>query len=210
MNKDPSDFMIEEYVQSNLGFFHLLDKINDWFKTFIALYGIPFTVLAAVVGIGDGIDSINLLELPAIVAFLLAVIAFLGFFVAMMIVSMRMEMILYKRTVNDVRRFFGEIETGISGIPSIAPYLVLPTSDRKPPFYEPYRDTFWQVLFIGFMGSFTLYVSMANLLSLDLVALSILALAYWGLHWFAYWTSARRRESTWRSLHPEDLQTANY
>jgi hypothetical protein len=94
MSKDPSDFMLEEYVQTNLGFFHLLDKINDWFKTFIALYGIPFTVLAAVVGIGDGISSVEIFGLPAIVAFLLAVIAFLGFFVAMMIISMRMEMIL--------------------------------------------------------------------------------------------------------------------
>jgi hypothetical protein len=98
----------------------------------------------------------------------------------------------------------------LSGISSIAPYLVLPTSDRKPPFYEPFRDTFWQVLFIGFMGGFTLYVSFANLLSLSPLALGILAVLYWGLHWFAYWASARRRESNWQSLHPNDLQTANF
>jgi hypothetical protein len=210
MNKDPSDFMIQEYEQTNLGFFHLLDKVNDWFKTFVALYGIPFTVLAAVIGVGDGISRLDLFEMPAIVAFLLAVIALLGFFVAMMIVSMRMEMILYKRTVNDVRRFFGEIETGYSAISSIAPYLVLPTSDRKPPFYEPYRDIFWQILFIGFMDSFTLYISMANLLSLNLVVLTMIALLYWGLHWLGYWATARRRDMKWQTLHPTDLQTANY
>ena len=73
-----------------------------------------------------------------------------------MIVSIRMEMILHKLTVNDARRLFGEIDTGYSGISSIAAHLVLPTSDRTPPFYEPYRDTFWQVPFIGFMGGFTL------------------------------------------------------
>ena len=102
-----------------------------------------------------------------------------------MIVSMRMEMILHKLAVNDLRRFFGEIDTGYGGISSIATYLVLPTSDRTPPFCEPYRDTFWQVLFIGFMGSFTLYISMDNLLNLDLVLLAIPALVYWRLHWYA-------------------------
>src|SRR3990172_8483593 len=126
MNQDPSAFMLEEYTQTNLGFFHLQDKINDWFKTFIALYGVPFTVLAAVIGIGDGIEGMNLFELPGIVVFLLAVIAFLGFFVAMMIVNLRMEMILHKRAVNDVRRYFAQIDTGD---PRIADFLVLPTSD---------------------------------------------------------------------------------
>src|SRR4030065_1958830 len=112
MNKDPSDFMLEEYSQTNLGFFRLQGKINDWFKTFIALYGIPFTVLAAVIGLGDVINSLDLFDLPGIVAFLLAVIALLGCFVAMMIVSMRMEMILYKRAVNAVPRYFAEVGKG--------------------------------------------------------------------------------------------------
>ena len=210
MNKDPSDFMLEEYSQTNLGFFHLQDKINDWFRTFIALYGIPFTVLAAVIGIGDAIDSLDLFDLPGIVAILLAVIALLGVFVAMMIVSMRMEMILYKRAVNDVRRYFAEIDTGNSGISGISDFLILPTSDLYPPFYEPWRDTFWQVLFIGFLDSLTLYIAIANLVGLDLVVLTIPAALYWALHWIAYWATARRRESQWHALHPANLQSANY
>ena len=210
MNKGPSDFMLEEYTQTNLGFFHLQTKINDWFKTFIALYGIPFTVLAAVIGLGDPIDSLDPFDLPGIVAFLLAVIALLGCFVAMMIVSMRMEMILYKRTVNVVRRYFAEIEKGNSGNLGIASFLILPTSDLFPPFYEPWRDTFWQVLFIGFQGSLTLYIAIANLVSLDLVVLTIPAALYWALHWFGYWVTARRRESQWHTLHPANLQSANY
>jgi len=210
MNKDPSAFMLEEYTQTNLGFFHLQDKINDWLKTFIALYGIPFTVLAAVIGIGDAIDSLDLFALPGIVAFLLAVIALLGLFVAMMIVSMRMEMILYKRAVNDVRRYFAEIGKGDSGILGIADFLILPTSDLYPPFYEPWRDTFWQVLFIGFLDSLTLYIAIANLVSLDLVVLTIPAALYWAFHWFAYWATARRRESQWHPLHPANLQSSNY
>jgi len=207
MNKDPSDFMLEEYSQTNLGFFHLQDKINDWFKTFIALYGIPFTVLAAVIGLGDAIDSLDPFDLPGIVAFLLAVIALLGLFVAMMIVSMRMEMVLYKRAVNDVRRYFADIDRGKT---AISGFLILPTSDLYPPFYEPLRDTFWQVLFIGFLDSLTIYIALTNLVSLHLVVLTIPAAFYWALHWFAYWATARRRESQWNALHPANLQSVNY
>ena len=58
-----------------------------------------------------------------------------------MIVSMCVKMIVHKPTVDDLRRFFGGIDTGHSGISSIAAHLVLPTSDRTPPFYEPHRDT---------------------------------------------------------------------
>jgi hypothetical protein len=210
MNTDPSDFMLVEYSQTDTGFFNLQDKINDWFKTFIALYGIPFTVLAAVIGIGDVAESLDLFTLPAIVALLFAIIALLGFFVAMTIVSMRMEMILYKRAINVIRRYFAEIDLGNNAAPGISNYLVLSTSDRTPPFYEPWRDIFWQVLFIGFLDSFTLYISITNLVRLDLVVLAIPALIYWGLHWFAYWRAARSREVNWKELHPVDLQTANY
>jgi hypothetical protein len=210
LNKDPSAFMLEEYVQTNLGFFHLQDKINDWFKTFIALYGIPFTVLAAVIGLGQSTDILDLFALPGIVAFLLAVIALLGLFVAMTIVSMRMEMILYERAVNDVRRYFAEIGKRKRGSLGISDFLILPTSDLFPPFYEPWRDTFWQVLFIGFLDSLTLYVAIANLVSLDPLVLPIPAALYWALHWFGYWATARARESQWHALHPKNLQTANY
>jgi len=206
-SKDASDYMLEEYVQTNLHFFHLQNKLNDWFKTFIALYGVPFTVLAAATGLGDGIAGLDLFGLPGIVVFLLLIIAFLGFFVALTIISIRMEMILHKRAVNDVRRYFAQVDTGK---PNIAGFLILPTSDRSPPFYERWRDTFWQILLIGLLDSFTLYVSMANLIQASLLVPAMVALAFWGLHWFAYRATARRRERTWQSLHPVDLQTANY
>ncbi len=206
-SKDPSDYMLEEYVQTNLHFFHLQNKLNDWFRTFIALYGVPFTVLAAVTGIGDGMEGLDLFGLPGIVVFLLAIIAFLGFFVALMIINIRMEMILHKRAVNDVRRYFAQIDTAN---PSIAGFLILPTSDRSPPFYERWRDTFWQVLLIGLLDGFTLYVSLANLIQSSFAWLAMIAMAFWVLHWFAYWATARRRETSWKSLHPMDLQTSNY
>lgn len=207
MTKDPSDFMVEEYSQTNLHFFHLQDKIHEWFKIFIALYSVPFTVLAAVVGLGDMLEGIGLFSLPGVVAFLMLVIALLGFFVAMMIVSMRMEMILHKRAINDVRRYFAQLDQAESGISN---FLVLPTSDRSPPFYELWRQSFWQILFIGFLDSFTLYFSIANLIGLRSWVLGVFSLGYWLLHWLAYWATAVRRERRFHSLHPEDLRPANY
>jgi hypothetical protein len=63
---------------------------------------------------------------------------------------------------------------------------------------------------MGFLDSLTLYVAIANLVSPDLVVLTIPAALYWALHWFAYWATARRRESQWHALHPANLQSANY
>lgn len=212
MNKDSSDFMLQEYSQIASAFFHLQDKINEWFKTYIALYGVPFTVLAAVIAIGGPLDSTNLFGLPDIVAFLLLVIALLGLFIAMMMVSIRMEMILYARTINNVRRYFAanDADDRKNGNSAISEFLVLPTSDGKPPFYEPWRSVFWQVLFIGFLDSLTIYISSANLLSPYLCELLVAALLYWFVHWLAYWMVARRREMRWKELHSEDLNLANY
>ncbi len=42
MNKDASDFMLEEYTQIASAYFGLRDQINEWFKSYITLIGLPY------------------------------------------------------------------------------------------------------------------------------------------------------------------------
>jgi hypothetical protein len=199
MNRDSTDFMITEYDKIASAYFGLRDQVNEWFKAYLTLVGLPLTVLAAVTKIGEGGISTSLTSLPDVVAALLILVSFLGFFVTLSIIAMRMEMILYARTINGVRRYFGELDA------ELPRYFILPTSDSLPPFYEAWRAMFWQVILIGFMDGIISIVGIQSLLKWGW-ALSILAgLAFILLHFIVYRFSARRNEKGWRTRFPKGL-----
>ena len=191
MNPDSKDFMTTEYDKISSAYFGLRDQVNEWFKAYLTLVGFPLTVLAAVLNIGEGILPVTLSSLPDFVSGLLILVSFLGFFVTLSIISMRMEMILYARSINRVRGFFADADT------KLLPFLVLPTSDDKPPFYETWRAMFWQVLMIGFMDGIILIIGVLNLFSLKAWISTIIGVAFVAMHWFVYRWMASRREKEW-------------
>jgi hypothetical protein len=206
MNKDASDFMMQEYAQIASAYFGLRDQINEWFKAYLALVGLPLTVLAAALKLGEDQKSISLWQLPDVVSGLLVAVAFLGFFLAMSIISMRLEMILYARTINGIRRYFAEADSQAGAHqPLLLPFLILPTTDSMPPFYESWRAMFWQVLLVGVLDGLILAVATQSLFALGLVLSVIVFLAYAALHWalYAYW--AWRREKGWILHFPKGL-----
>jgi len=64
MIKDASDFMIQEYDRISTAYFGLRDQVNEWFKIYVTLIGLPLTVLAAITKIGAGSANIDLTNLP--------------------------------------------------------------------------------------------------------------------------------------------------
>ena len=110
MNKDASEFMLEEYDRISSAYFGLRDQVNQWFKAYITLVALPVTVLTAVLKLDKEGPMVSLLALPDTVSGLLLLVAVLGFFIVLSIVAMRMEMILYARTINGVRRYFGVLD----------------------------------------------------------------------------------------------------
>jgi hypothetical protein len=191
MTKDSSDFMITEYDRISTAYFGLRDQINEFFKTYITLIGLPLTVLAAVLKIGEGNLSATLTDLPDIVSALLLLVSFLGFFVTLSIIAMRMEMILYARTINGVRRYFGELDD------KLASFFILPTSDALPPFYESWRAMFWQVLLIGFLDGVIIMVGIQSLSKIGWIWSIVFGLAFMAIHFLVYWVMAWRREKEW-------------
>jgi len=192
MNKDSSDFMLTEYERISTAFFGLRDQVNDWFKAYLTLIGFPLTVLAAALKIGTGNISASLTELPDIVSALLMLVSILGFFVTVSIISMRMEMILYARTINIVRRFFGDNDK------KLVNFLILPTSDRMPPFYEAGRAIYWQIVFMGLLDGIILGLGVNNLFKTDWITSLIAGTGFVIIHLVVYRLFASIREKQWK------------
>jgi len=191
MNKDSTDFMLTEYERISTAYFGLQAQVTDWFKSYLTLIGFPLTVLAASLRFGTGDISGSLTNLPDVVAALLVALSVLGFFVTVSIITMRMEMILYARTINGVRRFFGVKDKKMAG------FLILPTSDILPPFFEAWHSMFWQIVLMGLIDGMLTGIGVNNLFranwweSLLCVVLSTL------LHLTVYYLFAWKSENDW-------------
>jgi hypothetical protein len=205
MKAESKEFMTTEYDKISSAYFGLRDQVNEWFKAYLTLIGFPLTVLAAVLKIGEGNAATTLSSLPDFVSLLLIIVSSLGLFVTFSIISMRMEMILYARTINCVRRFFAAEDKGL------VPFLVLPTTDAKPPFYESWRAMFWQVLMIGFMDGIIMGGGIMSLFKNGILVGIITGILFWFCHWFVYWLMSLKRENEWKnSIHfPEDINVSN-
>ena len=95
MSKDATDFMIEEYDRISDAFFGLRDQVNEWFKSYLTLVGLPLTVLVAVIKLSESELTVSIEALPDLVSGLLVLVAGLGCFMVLSIVAMRLEMIWY-------------------------------------------------------------------------------------------------------------------
>ncbi len=119
-------------------------------------------------------------------------------------------MILYARTINDVRRYFAELDMPVSVKDQhLIDFLILPTSDKKPPFFESWRAMFWQVLMIGFIDSLVAGVAIISLTGIKLILVVLIGLGILGLHFYIYWSLAYKHENEWNIHFPIDLQKPN-
>jgi len=212
MNKDASEFMIQEYDRISAAYFGLRDQVNEMFKAYLTLIGFPLTVLAAVIKLGEDKQVISVGDLPDVVSGLMIVVALLGFFAALMIISMRMEMILYARTINGVRRYFAQLDIvcpAATAHPSLVEHLVLPTSDAMPPFFESWRAMFWQVCMVGLLDGIVFGTAMQSLVRSGWLAAVVIGLVYAALHLGLYWFMAWRRESGWNFRFKANLEVPN-
>ena len=97
--------------------------------------GIPFTLYAVVLGLSPQMGQIvyPLLALTAVVS---VVISLVGYLVSLYIVYLRMDVILYARTVNGIRKHFYD-EAKID-LPSKLRLRVLPQTPSLPSYFESY------------------------------------------------------------------------
>jgi len=187
------------------------------FKFYVAIIGIPIPLLAALVSIRGATALPSLDELPALIVVALLVAGAAGCMMSVIIAEIRFEAVFYAKTINRVRGYFSSIPDK-----DIAPFLVLPTTDDVPSFYEgPVRKgwhlgvgtIFLEILLMGFVNSSFLVLGLLNLESLVagidwFASLSsiqrfcsglVLVLVITALHIFTYYLRAHGRDKKWIS-----------
>ena len=122
---------------------------------------------------------------------MLVLVSLLGLFVAFSIIAMRMEMILYLRTINTIRRYFRKQDK------KLGRFFVLSTSDKFPPFHEPWSAVFWQIVLMGFVDGIILGLGINNLFRTDWWVGLLVAVVFFLSHLVVYRFFAAKREFEW-------------
>jgi hypothetical protein len=208
MNKDASDFMLQEYEQIAKAYFGLREQQTEWIKVYLSVTAAPLTLLVATLQL-SGVSGFSLLHPPKVVVGLTFIVAALDVFVFLVYVATRMDMIMYARTINCVRGFFAR-DPGTGSPAGVRAHLVLPTDDAFPTFFELWHSTFVIVLMMGFVSGLLFGACTAGVLAWFLVlrmrhwcaAAGMVTLASAALHLAVYYYAASRREKRWKAGGP--------
>jgi uncharacterized HAD superfamily protein len=198
---DFKDYLLSEYSNIAQAHFTTMETISSFFRNYLVIVAIPISLIAAAASIFKSENLLSLLssyKLPLAVMFL--AVSLTGIGVLLYIVNLRMDAILYARTINGIRKyFFGQSKIDIQTQLRIR---VLPQSPSLPAYHE--KAYFWPVVFTFavFNGVYFLF----GLSSLTFTGTSISSVPVWipilaalfGLgHFPLYWGYAQHRETSY-------------
>jgi len=198
-----AEFLRKEYDNIAQAHFKTTGMISEYIKHYLTLVTIPFSVMVVLVNLDvfkNALASGTLNELSIIpVALLFLVISFIGFLFFWYIINLRMEALLYARTINGIRKYFYDNDKTLDPI-SHYRMRVLPQS----PFIPGYREFYFfspLVITFSILNSLYFYISIAALVFAignkipfenPLVILSTALFCSFHVVWYLY--LAQRRE----------------
>lgn len=154
---DFKEYLLSEYSNIAQAHFKTIDTISTFFRNYLVIVSIPISVLAIFIGIFAGTEALRtvvLIRVP-LSAILLAV-SLAGIGVLLYIVNLRMDAILYARTINGIRKYF--YDRAALDITTKLRTRGLPQSPYQPAYHE--KAYFWPVVF-SFAILNTLYFILA-------------------------------------------------
>ena len=198
------EYLLSEYSNIAQAHFKTIDTISTFFRNYLVIVSIPISLIAILVGIFAGSEvfkTIILFRIP--LSFLLLAVSLAGIGVLFYIANLRLDAILYARTINGIRKYFydrAELDINMK-----LRTRVLPQSPHQPAYHE--KAYFWPVVF-SFAVFNTLYLAFATvgfssgseLNQLGKVLISVplwawlLNLAFFVCHFAGYWGYAWYRE----------------
>ncbi len=203
-----NDYLKSEYNHIAEAHFRTIDTITAFFRHYILIMSIPISLIAAFVAIAQSNNTT--LEIigkytPVLIAIFL-VISLAGFGVLLYLVSLRMDAILYARTVNSIRKhFYDNVPNDVMSLDLKIRTRVLPQTRSQPSYLEwryfgPVVFTIAILNAFYFFGAIGLFVvsinDNPNLQTALWWALPI-SLAYFGSHFLAYFWYATYREHSY-------------
>jgi len=102
------EFQKLEYEKIAEAHFKAMEAISFFFRYYLLVMSVPLSILAVLFGVaGRGTDfekaAVSLLGLAS---FFFIVVGIVGFCMMMYIINMKMDVVLYSRVVNSIRKFF--------------------------------------------------------------------------------------------------------
>lgn len=207
--QDFNKYLLAEYQNIAEAHFRTIEAISSFFRYYLIIMALPITLYSAIIALSPEIGQfIHLLGLLSAVISL--VIATVGFCVFIYIANLRMDVVLYARTVNAIRKYF--YDQAPLDLHTKLQMRVLPQTASLPSYFE--RSYFFVVII-----SFALFNSVYLFLGLVLFSMRIdeilqfltinglsnlvknISPLAWGVsigfflfHVIAYWRIARHRE----------------
>ena len=128
-----NNFQLEEYKNISQAHFKTIETISIFFRHYLLIMSIPIIVAGFFVQVKEPTKSFA--QYYQIFAIVLIIIASIGVCMLGYIIVLRMDGVLYARTVNGVRKYFyNKISKDFERIINTK---VLPYVTTRPPYFEP-------------------------------------------------------------------------
>lgn len=200
-------FQLEEYKNISNAHFESVKQISGFFRYYLIILAAPVFLLSLVAKKNEGIGLfLEGKEIPIFYDFVFAYflsVAWIGYFIFIYVVNLRLDVILYARTVNKVRKYF--YESSELKIEDYDKYLHLPIVSTKPKYLE--KTFFAPILFLfsiincGFLlaafalkgiGSKYFFSWPLADMPISILSVSILTGFFFILHIASYYVLAKR------------------
>ncbi|MDI6857241.1 MAG: hypothetical protein QME71_02875 [Dehalococcoidia bacterium] len=194
-------YLITEYENIAEAHFRTIEAISSFFRYYLLIMSVPIALLSGFIGLSSDTEErlAAIDDLGVVLGAALTLISIVGFTVMLYVVNLRMDVILYARTVNAIRKhFYDQAEIGIE---EKLRTRVLPQTPSQPAYEE--RVYFLPVILsFALLDTFYLLSGLVLLSGTALVDFSLGAPPGWvwagavlfPAHYEAYRRYAKHRE----------------
>ncbi|WP_445749861.1 hypothetical protein [Polaribacter sp.] len=197
-----NDFQLEEYKNISNSHFESVKQVSIFFRYYLLILGAPILLLNLIQnkenGLNDFFEGNSNSIFYDISFYYFTSISLIGFFVYIYIINIRLDALLYARTVNKTRRYFYEKSSLL--IEDFDSFLNLPITASKPKYFEssffiPLLSVF-AIINCGFLVcGFCMKVLKSNYLinweyfdfPITKPKIILLTATFFLLHWFVYY-----------------------
>lgn len=193
-----NDFMLEEYRQIAKAYGDLHTQKNDLLRYYIAIIGAGASVITLLSKITENEQNVTPVNFIVAIGLLSILLSLIGLIIFLSVIGVRIEMILYVRTINALRAFFVEkdkIDQKDRDL-LIKNFLVLPDYDENtPPFRESYMTSFfWVIILIGLINS-VIFVTGLYMVTMKMIIPPFSFFFFAAIHYAFYYGMTSHMES---------------
>jgi len=141
---DFKEYLLTEYSNIAEAHFKTIDTISTFFRNYLVIVSIPISLIAILASVFAGSEAVQaIFSIRVPLSIILLAVALAGIGVLLYIVNLRMDAILYARTINGIRKYFYDVSG--EDINLRLRTRVLPQSPHLPAYHE--KMYFYPVVF---------------------------------------------------------------